>query len=207
MSVALADVRFAIQDQPVSIGVGSESPRVLGIANGTTPLFYLPLDRWQYVSGSATLFATPSGGSPAGVASSGYTISQQGLVTFTTAPGASGSPIADGSVIAASFQATFFSDADLSNVLTRNAATYGANDGSVLRGCQIEIINLLISNPDKLAAFKKGEYEKNPGAVVKAMVDLKKSLQTEIEGGIRPGRSAPVLFAAGPRMRIYQPSR
>jgi len=208
MSVALTDVRFQIQDQPRSIGVSPESPRALGTADGATTTFYLPLGPWlQYVAASAQLYATPIGGTPTGIASNTYTITQQGMVTFGLAPGADGSPTAVGSVIGASFQATGFADADLTNVLTRNVVKYSSDD-YVLKGCELDIINVLLANTERLAAIREAEYEKNPAAVIGALVKLKTLLATEIEGSPRPGLNVPVLMTK--RMgsdRPYQPVR
>jgi len=208
VSVALSDVRFQIQDQPRTLGAAPESPRALGTADGTTTVFYLPLGPWlQYVAASAQLYATPIGGSPVGIASSGFAITQQGVVTFTLAPGAGGSPIASGSVIGAAFQATGFSDNDLGNVLNANLAKYGADD-LVLKGCQLDIINVLLANTERLAQIREAEYDKNPGAVIAALVKLKGELRLDIQNTARPNRAQPVLaFGTIKPDRRYQPSR
>ncbi|TAM90630.1 hypothetical protein EPN42_05665 [bacterium] len=206
MSVAVSDVRFQIQDQPRSFGVAPESPRVIGTADGVTMIFFLPLDRWQYVAGSAQLYATPSGGSTIGIASSAYAISQQGQVVFTTAPGASGSPIASGSAIAASFQGTAFANADLANVLTRNQAKY-SDDNSVLKGCTLDMINVLLMDYERLSMTRQVEWERNPAYVVRTLQRLKADLREELEGGPRPGAAIPALLFGGVSLRPYTPQR
>ncbi len=203
MSVAVADVRFAIQDQPRSFGVQPESPRVLGTGDGSTMTFYLPLGQWlQLVAGSLQLYATANGATT-GIASSAYTITQQGLITFTTPPAAA-------VLITASFQATGFADADLANVLARNLAQYGVganSDANTLRGCQIEIINTLLANPDRMAAMKEAEWARDRNAVIAAYRTLLAELRTQIATPPRPDRSTPFLTAAGPTVRPYQPGR
>lgn len=199
MAVTVSDVRFVIQDQARSFGVMPESPRVMGISDGSNKTYYLPLDDRQYVADSATIYQTPPGSTQTSIASSGYTITQQGLVTLTTAT-------AVNAIMAASFQATVFADADLTKVLADNVARY-ANDDMVKWGCQLDIIDILLTNPTKLARLREAEYEKDPAAVVNALDKLRASLQKKIESGIRPGRSAPVLMLAGPIIRNYQPGR
>jgi|SRR5579872_5595053 len=207
MSVAVSDVRFQVQDQPRSFGVAPESPRVVGVADGVTTTFYLPLDRWQYVAGSAALYAAPAGTTPPGmgIAASQYTISQQGQIVFATAPGAGGSPISSGSIISTQFQGTVFADADLANVLSENQKY--ADDASIKKGCQLDIINVLLMNVELLSLLRGGEYQQNPAAVVAQYVKLKSLLMKELEGGPRPGAAIPSLRFNHVRDRSYQPRR
>jgi hypothetical protein len=206
VSIALTDVRFQIQDQPRTFGAQPESPRVCGTADGNNTIFYLPLGPLQYVAGSAALFAVTIGSAPVGISPSAYTITQQGMVTFSIAPGAGGSGITTGQTIAASFQATAFADADLTNVMNRNVALYPSDEWA-LKGCTLDIINVLLANTDKLAATREAEYEKDPAAVIAALVKLKDFLMDEIEGAPRPGRAQPVLMMYGRRQHPYQPVR
>jgi hypothetical protein len=210
MSVSLTDVRFQIQDQPRSFGVAPESPRALGQADGAMTTFYLPLGRGlQYVAGSAQLSATPIGGTAVGIAGSAYTITQQGLVAFTAAPGSGTSPaIAIGSVIGAAFQATAFSDADLTGVLARAVDAYGEfGDAFVLRGCSLEIIGVLLTNVEKLALIREAEYERDPAAVIAALSKQQTELRTQLSGQPRPNQAQPALLMHGGRLRPYQPVR
>lgn len=208
MSVAISDVRFQVQDQARNFGVSPESPRYVGTADGTTTTFYLPLDRWQYVAGSAVLYAmTPSGTPPgSGIATTQYTISQSGQIVFTTAPGATGSPIVNGSILSAQFQGTVFADADLANILADNVGKYG-DSASIKKGCQLDIINILLMNVELLSLLRGGEYSQNPAYVVQQYVKLKEGLMTELEGGPRPGKAIPSLLFNGVRAGSYQPRR
>jgi hypothetical protein len=204
MSVAVSDVRFVIQDQPRSYGGASgsagESPRYMGAGDNNNTTFYLPLDgTLQFVLGSEVIYMMALGGAPVSVAKSAYTISQQGLVMFNTPP-------AGGTILTVSFQATVFADADLATVLADNVTTYG-DDRYVKWGCQLDIIDILLTNPAKLARLREAEYEKDPTAVLRGLKDWRDSMQRKIESGIRPGRSAPVLMVAGPTIRNYQPGR
>jgi hypothetical protein len=204
MSIAIADIRFAIQDNPRSKGSTPESPRVLGTGDGVTAIFSLPLGQFQqYVAGSATLFATATGSTQTGIDPTTWSITQQGLVTFAVAPAA-------GTIISAAFQVTTFADADLSNVLARNLAQYGGStnsDANVLRGCQIEILNVLLGSPDLLATIREAEWERDPAAVVAAMQKQLAELRTQIGNAPRPDASIPILTIAGPILFPYQPRR
>ena len=199
MSVTVENVRFAIQDYPRSFGVLPELPRVMGVSDGINTTYYLPLDERQYVAGSAVLYQTPSGGPQTSISTSAYTITQQGLVSLNNA-------LAQGVIVAAQFQASVLADADLTNVIASNTQTYG-DPRYVGWGCQLDIIDILLSNPRKLARLREAEYEKDPAAVIAALKELRSSLQNKIESGIRPNRSAPFLFVGGPRIRSYQPGR
>jgi hypothetical protein len=204
MSVAVSDVRFAIQDQPRNVGVLPESPRALGTADGVTTVFFLPLERFQvyYADSPAALFGTISGVTT-GIASSAYSISTSGQVTFVTPP-------ADGTFLSASYQVTNFADADLQNVLTRNTNQYGGSieaDGNTLRGCQIEIINLILSNPDRLSALTEAQYKNDRNAATQALQRQLAELRTQINTPPIPDSSKPILTIAGPVIRSYQPGR
>lgn len=208
MSVAVSDVRFQVQDQARNFGVAPESPRFIGTADGTTTTFYLPLDRWQYVAGSAVLYAMAPGGTPpgSGIMATQYTVSQSGQVVFTIAPGAQGSPISNGSSLSASFQGTVFTDADLANVLAENQSKY-SDDASVKKGCQLDLINILLMNLDLVSMLRAGEFQQNPAYVIKEMKDLKEDLRIELQGGPRPGRAVPTLLFNHVRSGNYQPRR
>src|SRR5579859_3262477 len=111
MSIAVSDVRNAVQDHPRSVGVPPESPRSIGVGDGVTTIFYLPVGKMQYY-GSAALFDNA-----VGIPTSNYTISSTGVVTFTTAP-------TTGHILTAQFQTCIWTDSELTGVLTRNQAKY-----------------------------------------------------------------------------------
>lgn len=214
MAIALTDIRDRVADQPRNYGVQPETPKVCGVADGVSLLFYLPLSGGSYVAGSAQLYylastATP-GTQPTPIPNSGnsaYTISTQGQIAFTVAPGqASGpaSPIPIGASILVTYQATAFSDTFLTGVLARNLAKYGSDD-MVLCGCQIEVIDALLMDVGKMSMIREGDYQRNPAYVVKEYKDMLQELRTQIEEDPRPGKSIPFMMMAGVTLRNYQP--
>jgi hypothetical protein len=214
VAIAITDLRDRVADQPRAFGVQPETPRPCGVADGVTTLFYLPIGKTAYVAGSAQLYyllptAAP-GTQPSPVVNAGnsaYTVSTQGQIAFTIPPGqtsAPASPIPNGAVISATYQATAFSDTFLTGVLARNLAKYGADD-MVLCGSQIEIIDALLMDTEKMSMIRESEYQQNPAYVVKAYVDLKDHLRKQIEEEPRPGKAVPFMMMAGVTLRNYQP--
>lgn len=213
MAITISDIRDRVADQPRNYGVQPETPKACGVADGFSLMFYLPLGKASYVTGSAQLYYNAPnaaiGTAPTPIVNSGnsaYTISTQGVVTFVVAPGqASGpaSPIPVGSSIVASFQGTAFSDTHLTGVLTRNVAKYSADD-MALCGCQIEIIDALLMDTDKMAMTRESEYQKNPAYVVKSLTDLLDKLKTQIEEDPRPGKDVPFMMAVQTPIPRYQ---
>lgn len=215
--LAITDIRDRVADQPRNYGVQPETPKACGIADGISTLFYLPIPKGgSYVAGSASLYyflptATP-GTAPTPIPNSGnsaYSVSTQGQITFAVPPGqASGpaSPIPIGSVLSATYQAAAFSDTFLAGVLSRNLAKYGADD-MVLAGCQIEIIDALIMDTDKMAMIREGDYQKDPAWVVKSYVELLDKLKLQIEEDPRPGKDIPFMSHSATFVPHYQPRR
>lgn len=216
MAIAITDVRDRIADQPRNYGVQPETPKVCGVADGISTLLYLPLGKRSYVAGSAQLYylspAAVPGTAPTPIPNAGnsaYAISTQGQITFAVAPGqASGpaSPIPNGSIISATYQATAFSDTFLTGVLSRNLAKYSSDD-MTLCGCQIEIIDALLMDTDKMAMIRESDYQKNPSYVVKAYTDLLDKLKSQIEEDPRPGKAVPFMMTVATTPPFYQGRR
>jgi hypothetical protein len=197
MSVAVSDVRSQIRDLPRNIGVSPESPRAIGQGDGVTTVFYLPVGKLQYYFTvvPATFFLGGIAASP-----TTYSIAASGAVTFSVAP-------TSGVFITSQFQLTVFTDIELTNVLTRNQNVPWPDDRTTLKGCTYDIIDMLLLDTERLAMLREDTWEKDPAAVINAMIQLKKSLYTDLMGGPQPGQNIPFLQTASAWRPQYVPRR
>jgi hypothetical protein len=220
VAIQLTDVRFAVQDQPRPVGIAPETPRLLGVADGVTTTFYLPLRGWQYVANSLVPYYLAAGASPppTGFANSGNTAyvvnttqpsgttSPTAQIVFSIAPGAGTSGIPSGAQLLGSYQAVGFSDSDLTNVLTRNQGKYSLDD-QVIKGCQLDVIDVLLMNHDLMAIIREAEYTRDPNGLIAGYEKQYAKLKEAIEGIPRPGKAVPFMMAVQSDLSDYTPSR
>ncbi|HEX3456644.1 MAG TPA: hypothetical protein VHR97_01700 [Candidatus Baltobacteraceae bacterium] len=186
----------------------------MGIADGVATIFSLRYE--NYIAGTLTVYlATPpaagSGSTPAWVAQSpsSYVIgstpnpTQTGatnaIITFNTAPAAN-------KMVGARYQATAFSDTDLTGYLTRAQQTY-TDDTSVIKCVQYDIIDVVLLDYNRMILLAQGNFRTDPVSYAASLRALATKLRADLQGRPNPGANSPVMMVASTRTRRYQPLR
>lgn len=119
------------------------------------------------------------------------------IVTFAAPPAA-------GTLIAARYQATAFSDADLATFLANAQVLYGGDDRTLRKATQFDIIDAILMDQRRLEMLGQGEYRRDPGAYIRALQSLKDELRKDIAGSPVYGSDIPALGVTSAPARRYQ---
>lgn len=195
MAVTLSQVRTQIADRPAMYPPNAVEPEILGYGDGVATIFALSFE--NFIPGTLTVFVAPMPTSATALAfvaqpASAYlvgaplpggalTAATNQVITFVTPPAA-------GSVIAARYQATAFSDSDLQGFLTRAQGKY-ADDATTLAAVQYAIIDVILMDQRRMEMIGQGDFRRDRGAYQQSLRALQVKLFKDLEGGPNIGRS------------------
>jgi hypothetical protein len=208
--VTLAQVRSQIADRPQIYPPASGDPEIIGFGDGTATIFGLSFE--NFISGTLTVFfGTP--GAP-GVAMTFAAVSSTLYTVGTPSPGAAtaatnqiitfAAPPATGTIVAARYQATAFSDTELQEYLT-NAQLLYTDDRTVLKGVTFDLIDVILMDQRRLEMLAQGDYKRDAAAYAAGLIKLKESLRKDLTGDPLPGKSIPQIAFATNAANRYAP--
>ena len=115
--------------------------------------------------------------------------------THLTGVAIAAAAISAGITLSVRYQATYFSDSQLTDFLTRATADYSSiDDRMVLKGAHYDLIDVILSDIERFTEHKFGDRDRNPSAITNALVNLKKALLEDLKGTTAViGRNIPSL--------------
>jgi hypothetical protein len=189
MANIATDVELLV-DQPPN----QEVVRVTGAGPSTYDAIYALAHEVGFTIAGAPAYQV---GSPN--ATDTVTLASNATITFAKPPTA-------GTMIGARYQATAFSDADLSDYLTR-ALTVASDDITVLKRVQYDIIDIVLMDYERLLLLSQGDYRKDPASYAASLRALKVSLRLDLAGGPVAGANVPAMAIGTQTTGRYQPLR
>jgi hypothetical protein len=190
MAINVANVRTQISDTPRWWpSLSDPAPDTIGIGDGARVIFGLRFP--NFIESSLTIswgvVSSPGPGSPVYTAQdpSTYSLANVNQVSLQAAPGV-------GVIVGSSYQATAFSDADLTLYLAR-AQALQSDDRLILKQVQFDLIDVIIGDQDKMTLLKQGDYVRDPNQWVASYLKLKEALRKDVTGDPQPGTSSPAF--------------
>lgn len=208
MSVTIDQIRTKIADRPRVYPPSGAPPEVLGTGDGVRTLFFLSYE--NYIAGTLTVFTAPAPtpGSKViytAVNPSNYTVgappnptqtaATNAMITFNVAPAA-------GVIVGAQYQATLFSDADITRLILQSAASY-SDDSTISALVAYNAIDILLMDIERLKSIHYGDFATDPTGAARNLLDLKKQIREDLGGLPNPGQSNPQLAVAQRPARQY----
>lgn len=212
MSVSLAQIRTHVADRPQIWPPMASEPEIIGIGDGVATIFSLQFE--NYISGTLTVYqaTAPAPGQTttfAAVSATQYTVggssssgtaATNAIITFNAAPAA-------GTLIAARYQATAFSDADLQTYLDTATSLY-ADDGSVKSKVLYDLIPVILADQRRLEMLAEGDSKKDRAAYINGLLKLRDSLRADFANAPQPGADVPAISFNGVAVtQRYEPFR
>lgn len=213
MAVTLSQIRTQIADRPQIYPPYNTDPELIGVADGVATIFSLQFE--NYIPGTLTVYTAPAPSAGAqttftAISASQYVVGSPGggvnatnatnaIITFVAAPAA-------GTLVAARYQATAFSDADLQVYLAQNQAKY-SDDQSIKKGCQFDLIDAILMDQRRLEMLAQGDDRKDRSAYINGLLKIKEALRKDLSGDPTPGKSTPALIIGSSPAGRYQPLR
>jgi hypothetical protein len=178
-------------------GLSTQEDVLVTAVTGTT---FTAVFAQSHVAGFSVI-GTPAwwtGGPPSGTDNTNAT---NQIVYILTAPAA-------GTLIAARYQATAFSDSDLTNYLNNASVLYGTDNRTLLKACQFDLIDVILADQRRLTILSEGSgYRNDPSAYASNLRNLKEGLRKDLTGDPLPGRDVPALAIGIAAARGYTPYR
>lgn len=188
-------------------------PEILGYGDGVATIFSLSFE--NFITGTLTVFIAPapSAASPAvfvAQASNTYTIgaptsagvqtaATNQVVTFNPAP-------IPGSIVAARYQATAFSDYDLQSYLSRAQMRY-TTDETVLQAVQYALIDVILMDQRRMEMIGQGDFRRDRNAYMASLRALQAKLFRDLQGGPVQGSTSPAISFGNQVTGRYFPHR
>lgn len=202
--ISLATLRTEIADAPSQTPPPLEPPETIGIGDGVQTIFFL---RYRNVAdGTLTVYfgadapANTQPGPPVYTAQLASTWSHlDGIVTFAAAP-------VVGTLVAARYTASYFSDVDLQGYLDRAAARH-SDDSDLLKQAHADVIGAMLSNTAALELIHHADYSRDRSQVVRALTELRKSFIAELTTSPQTGANVPYGGTVSMALRPYSDTR
>lgn len=214
MAVTVEMVRTEIADRPIIWPPYVAEPEIIGNGYGEATIFGLQFE--NYIPNTLTIYvasAPVAGSAPSFVAvnPSNYTVgapspgpdgtaATNAIITFTAAP-------ASGSLIAARYQATAFSDTDLTTYLTNAQAANWPDDRTTLKAVLYDIIPAILADQRRCDVISQDNYRRDPSGFTTRLLLLRASLEKDLTGLPLPGMDVPAMAIAVPCIPRYGPLR
>lgn len=200
MAINVSNVRTQISDVPRWWPALSDpAPDTIGIGDGVRTIFGLRFQNFLESSLTISLGVVPNPGpgSPTYTAQvpNTYTIANVNQISFNTPP-----PV--GNIVGASYQATAFSDADLTLYLAR-AQLLQSDDRLTLKQVHFDLIDVIVADQDRMMLLKQGDYMRDANQWVASYLKLKEALRKDVTGDPQPGKSVPAFGVSTTRYNRY----